>query len=73
MSKPSSGQHVLLSIVARLGHQVNDALQRLGFATRFFIMLLACSGQSFRRLNLTIREIYFSGFQSLLILSLIHN
>jgi len=31
-------------------------------------MLLLWSGQSFRRINLTIREIYFSGFQSLLII-----
>ena len=31
-------------------------------------MLLVYSGQSFRRFNLTIREIYFSGFQSLLII-----
>ena len=31
-------------------------------------MVLAYSGQSFRRFHLTIREIYFSGFQSLLII-----
>lgn len=47
---------------------MNNALQTLGFATRFFMMILAYSGQSFRRLHLTIREIYFSGFQSLLII-----
>ncbi|WP_211364214.1 lipid asymmetry maintenance ABC transporter permease subunit MlaE [Propionivibrio limicola] len=50
------------------GHRVNDALQTLGFAARFLVMLLVYSGQSFRRFNLTIREIYFSGFQSLLII-----
>ena len=47
---------------------MNNALQTLGFAARFFMMILAYSGQSFRRLHLTIREIYFSGFQSLLII-----
>jgi ABC-type transporter Mla maintaining outer membrane lipid asymmetry permease subunit MlaE len=57
-----------VSAISGLGHGVNDALLRLGFATRFFFMLLYWSGQSFRRLSLTIREIYFSGFQSLLII-----
>jgi phospholipid/cholesterol/gamma-HCH transport system permease protein len=35
---------------------------------RFFLALLRYSGQSFRRLPLTIREIYFSGALSLLII-----
>ena len=47
---------------------MNNAVQRLGFAARFFVMLLLFSGQSFRRFTLTVREIYFSGFQSLLII-----
>jgi len=64
-NKPSG---VLLSALGTLGHHVTDAVQRLGFASRFFVMLLLWSGQSFRRINLTIREIYFSGFQSLLII-----
>jgi len=59
----------LTEIVRKIGHIVTDALQRLGFAARFFVMVLVYSGQSFRRLHLTIREIYFSGFQSLLIIS----
>ena len=58
----------IVSAVASLGHRVNEALLRLGFATRFFLMLLIWSGQSFRRFSLTIREVYFSGFQSLLII-----
>jgi phospholipid/cholesterol/gamma-HCH transport system permease protein len=58
----------LLDGVSRVGHHVNEWMQRLGFATRFFVMLLVYSGQSFRRLHLTIREIYYSGFQSLLII-----
>ncbi|MCB1941048.1 MAG: ABC transporter permease, partial [Candidatus Accumulibacter sp.] len=55
-------------MITSVGHRVNEALQRLGFAARFFVMLLLWSGQSFRRLHLTIRELYFSGFQSLLII-----
>ncbi|MDR2614827.1 MAG: lipid asymmetry maintenance ABC transporter permease subunit MlaE [Candidatus Accumulibacter sp.] len=55
-------------VIRSLGHRVNDAVQTLGFAARFFAMILVYSGQSFRRLHLTIREIYFSGFQSLVII-----
>ncbi|MBM2812929.1 MAG: hypothetical protein HW416_3688, partial [Chloroflexi bacterium] len=41
---------------------------RLGFATRFFILILKHSGTSFRRLHLTVREMYFTGVQSLIII-----
>jgi phospholipid/cholesterol/gamma-HCH transport system permease protein len=58
----------ILDVIAGLGHRVNGALQRLGFAARFFVMLLVYSGQSFRRIHLTIREIFFSGVLSLLII-----
>lgn len=58
----------MTGVVRSVGHRMNNALQTLGFAARFFIMILVYSGQSFRRLHLTIREIYFSGFQSLLII-----
>src|SRR5664279_4753870 len=58
----------VLALIQSIGHRVNNAVQRLGFAARFLVMILVYSGQSFRRLRLTIREIYFSGFQSLLII-----
>ena len=58
----------MIELVRAIGHRMNNGLQKLGFAARFFVMLLVYSGQSFRRFNLTIREIYFSGFQSLLII-----
>ncbi|MEI7614358.1 MAG: lipid asymmetry maintenance ABC transporter permease subunit MlaE, partial [Betaproteobacteria bacterium] len=58
----------MIELIRSVGHRLNNGLQRLGFAARFFVMLLVYSGQSFRRFNLTIREIYFSGFQSLLII-----
>ncbi|HRD33599.1 MAG TPA: lipid asymmetry maintenance ABC transporter permease subunit MlaE [Rhodocyclaceae bacterium] len=57
-----------VSFVRRLGASVVDGIWRLGFATRFMVLLLVYSGQSFRRLHLTIREIYFSGVLSLLII-----
>ena len=59
---------VVIELVRSSGHRMNNALQTLGFAARFFMMILVYSGQSFRRLHLTIREIYFVGFQSLLII-----
>ena len=57
-----------VALLRASGHRMNNALQKLGFAARFFVMVLVYSGQSFRRFNLTIREIYFCGFQSLLII-----
>ena len=59
---------MLVELIRAGGHRMNNALQTLGFGARFFVTLLACSGQSFRRLHLTVREIYFSGFQSMLII-----
>jgi phospholipid/cholesterol/gamma-HCH transport system permease protein len=41
---------------------------RLGFAGRFFWLTLKGSGTSFRRFSLTIREIYFAGVLSLVII-----
>ena len=54
--------------IIALGHAVSDALWRLGFASRFFVMILIYSGAALRRIHLTIREIYFSGVLSLLII-----
>lgn len=51
-----------------LGALVVNGVWRLGFAARFFVLLLVYSGQSLRRVHLTIREIYFSGVLSLLII-----
>jgi phospholipid/cholesterol/gamma-HCH transport system permease protein len=47
---------------------VNNWMWRLGFACRFLWLTLKESGPSFRRFHLTIREIYFSGVLSLVII-----
>jgi phospholipid/cholesterol/gamma-HCH transport system permease protein len=47
---------------------VNGWIWRLGFALRFFWLTLLESGPSFRRFHLTIREIYFAGVLSLVII-----
>lgn len=55
-------------VLRSMGHRTVEGLWRLGFATRFFLAVLLQSGQAFRRLHLTIREIYVSGVLSLLII-----
>jgi phospholipid/cholesterol/gamma-HCH transport system permease protein len=57
-----------LALVRQLGHAVVERIWRLGFATRFLFAILTHSGTAFRRLPLTLREIYFSGVLSLLII-----
>jgi phospholipid/cholesterol/gamma-HCH transport system permease protein len=52
----------------RLGAGTMESVSRLGFASRFFVAILAYSGASIRRLPLTIREIYFAGVLSLVII-----
>lgn len=54
--------------VSRLGHRVVNGVWRLGFASRFFALILFNSGPSFRRFRLVIQEIYFAGVMSLLII-----
>jgi phospholipid/cholesterol/gamma-HCH transport system permease protein len=51
-----------------LGHQVVGGLWRLGYGTRFFMLTLVRSAMSFRRFRLTMREIYFAGVLSLIII-----
>ncbi len=54
--------------LARLGSRITGAIWRLGFASRFFWLILKHSGTSFRRFHLTIREIYYAGVMSLIII-----
>lgn len=51
-----------------LGHNVVDRIWRLGFAARFLFATMLYSGPALRRFHLTIREIYFTGVQSLIII-----
>jgi len=51
-----------------LGRRVTDRVWRLGTAARFFFLLILASATSFRRVGLTIRQIYFTGVQSLIII-----
>ncbi len=54
--------------VRSLGRNTINSVLRLGYATRFLALTLAGSGVSFRRFGLVIREIYFTGVLSLIII-----
>ena len=56
------------SALRGLGNRVTSRIWRLGFDSRFLLATLLYSGTSFRRFFLTIREIYFTGVQSLIII-----
>ncbi len=51
-----------------MGARVTNWVWRLGFASRFFWLIIAHSGTSFRRFHLIIREVYFAGVLSLVII-----
>jgi phospholipid/cholesterol/gamma-HCH transport system permease protein len=58
----------IIAQLERLGSRVTQRLSRLGFAARFIIAVFALSGMAFRRFSLTIRELYFTGVLSLIII-----
>jgi phospholipid/cholesterol/gamma-HCH transport system permease protein len=51
-----------------LGAQVVDRVWRLGYITRFFVMVLLKSGALLLRFQLVMREIWFAGVLSLIII-----
>ena len=51
-----------------IGHRVVDSVWRLGYASRFFMLTLLKSGTSMRRFGLIVREVYFTGVLSLIII-----
>ena len=54
--------------LARLGRNVIEGIWRIGVMARFFGLVLASSGTSFQRFRLVMREVYFSGVLSLIII-----
>ncbi|MES2503102.1 MAG: lipid asymmetry maintenance ABC transporter permease subunit MlaE [Pseudomonadota bacterium] len=57
----------LTRILRNIGHSFSDRIWRLGAGARLFGLTLMYSGESFRRFHLTIREVYFTGVMSLII------
>jgi len=58
----------LVKAVKNVGHRVINGVWRIGVSTRFFGLVLLNSGVSFRRFQLTIKELYFTGVMSLIII-----
>ncbi len=58
----------IISGIRGIGHRVIDSTWRLGYAARFFILVLLKSTTSLRRFGLVIRELYFTGVLSLIII-----
>ena len=54
--------------VRAVGHRTIDSVLRFGYATRFFALTLLNSGSSFRRPHLIVRELYYTGVQSMIII-----
>ena len=54
--------------VRTIGADTIDAIWRLGYATRFLGLTLAHSGSSLRRQRLVVREVYYTGVLSLVII-----
>jgi phospholipid/cholesterol/gamma-HCH transport system permease protein len=59
---------VLKKVIENLGNRTIQSVWRIGFACRFFLSMLLHSGTAFRRFGLTIREMYFTGVLSLIII-----
>ncbi|MEW9898881.1 lipid asymmetry maintenance ABC transporter permease subunit MlaE [Chitinivorax sp. PXF-14] len=58
----------LTSGIRLIGRTCINGIWRLGFVVRFFAVILLYSGMAFRRFSLTIREVYFAGVLSLIII-----
>lgn len=63
-----TGLNRLDALLRRMGHRLIDRLWHLGSGARFFAYTLIYSVESFRRPHLIIREIYFTGVMSLIII-----
>lgn len=58
----------MIGAIRGLGARGIETIWRGGAMARFFWLVLVQSGMSFRRLSLTVREIYFAGVMSLVII-----
>jgi phospholipid/cholesterol/gamma-HCH transport system permease protein len=58
----------LAAALRRLGSWAFLALARVGYAARFFVAVVLNTPAAFQRMHLTLREIYFSGVLSLIII-----
>ncbi len=59
----------LAKTMRAIGHRAINAVWRIGVATRFFLLTLMYSGNSFRRFHLIIKELFSTGVMSIIIIS----
>jgi phospholipid/cholesterol/gamma-HCH transport system permease protein len=64
---PSSETSGAVDLLRRTGAGTLTFVRRLGYSARFAVAVVAQTPEAFRRLSLTLREIYFSGVLSLII------
>src|SRR5262249_38138517 len=57
-----------VTTLRRMGAATIEGVSRLGYAARFAVAVAANTPAAFKRLQLTLREIYFSGVLSLVII-----
>ena len=60
--------NAVTGFLEHLGGRATSSIHRLGFASRFLLLTLQNSGMCFRRFSLVVREIYFAGVLSLIII-----
>jgi phospholipid/cholesterol/gamma-HCH transport system permease protein len=60
-------QNPLTAAIAGIGQRVIEHVWRIGATTRFLFLVLVHSGTALRRPGLVVREVYFSGVMSLVI------
>lgn len=58
----------IIRALRNIGHRCIEGIWRLGAGMRLFWLTLISSGESFRRFHLTVREVYFTGVLSLIII-----
>lgn len=58
----------ITNAITSLGHAVSEKIWQLGFCARFFIAIIVNSGTCLRRPRLVIKEIFFIGVHSLVII-----
>ena len=58
----------MADFLRKLGAWVTDALWKLGFASRFLLAIVLHSGPLLLRPSLLIREVFFAGVLSLIII-----
>ena len=65
---PSAIEGGVAHSLRRLGSFATSHVERLGYAARFFVAVIRNTPAAVRRLQLTLREIYFSGVLSLVVI-----